>query len=262
MTNVSGQNAAWVDSAEGVYRTERIVSVQHDCLPIRGTTGGAPIATSGIDLSNCRRRSRQGDRQRDPARPGMTNNALTLEDVLGLAVAASRHFHDDADEPTADTFGSAERQALTFILWHTWRGAPSHWRLAISGALGSIGDEWADALDAALSAGRRLTYERHWQQRTRHDNGMSAIRTGRPPAPPHPHRTLARQRRTIATDRAGSRHHRRRVGHRDTTRRPTPHPVARDHVPMALVLQRVSMLAALPDIEQRWANERQTTTTR
>ena len=48
--NVSGGNAAWIDSAEGVYRTSRIATIQHDCLPIRAADG-SPVANAWIDLS-------------------------------------------------------------------------------------------------------------------------------------------------------------------------------------------------------------------
>ena len=67
--NVSGGNASWVDSAEGVYRTERIASVQHDCLPLR-RADGAPVADEWIDLTQLSASQREkavaNEIQRDP----------------------------------------------------------------------------------------------------------------------------------------------------------------------------------------------------
>ena len=97
----------------------------------------------------------------------MNGEQLTLEDVLGLAIATSRFFHEDRDddEPAPNTFGSAERTGVCFVLWSIWSTAPAPWRVAIGQCFADLGPEWSEALDAALSAGRRLQYERAWEAR-------------------------------------------------------------------------------------------------
>ena len=87
---------------------------------------------------------------------------LSLEDLLGLATSGAKLFHPDAPHTEPQTLGEAERQGVLACLWPLWSSAPGEWRVSISGAFGSLGDEWVYSLDRALSAARVQHLERMW----------------------------------------------------------------------------------------------------